>query len=228
MRSESRLYRVVTWDEQLEREEERYLDGEARLPDAADPDTRQRQLTRMGNAAWGAGLASIMRGDEPGSRTWFERAVQRYHESLESAPPGSWGRYIGSLKARILGDDWAGAEEEARHTLEAGAPEAESPIGRYAAALAALALADDVEARHLAGTIRGRDDFPRTVADAVATLAAADRPGYVLAVEDVLRSFEERDEYLEDVAVADTVMVLQALARRRGLEAELSSPLLPS
>jgi hypothetical protein len=27
--------------------------------------------------------------------------------------------------------------------------------------------------------------------------------------------------------VADTVLVLQALARRRGIEAELSSPLLP-
>jgi hypothetical protein len=94
----------VTWDEQLAREQERYEDGERRLPDAEDPDVRQRQLTRMGNAAWGAGLASLMRNDTDGAMTWFDRAVQRYHESLLSAPPASWGRYIGSLKARILAD----------------------------------------------------------------------------------------------------------------------------
>ncbi len=43
----------------------------------------------------------------------------------------------------------------------------------------------------------------------------------------MLESFEARDDYLEDMPVADTVLVLQALARRRGIEAELSSPLLP-
>ena len=43
----------------------------------------------------------------------------------------------------------------------------------------------------------------------------------------MLRSFETRDEYLEDLPVADTVLVLQALAGRRGMAAGLSSPLLP-
>ena len=43
----------------------------------------------------------------------------------------------------------------------------------------------------------------------------------------MLESFETRDEYLEDVPVADTVLVLQALAERRGLRAELESALLP-
>ena len=58
-------------------------------------------------------------------------------------------------------------------------------------------------------------------------VAAEDALGYVEAVESVLESFETRDEYLEDVPVADTVLVLQALAARRGLAAELESPLLP-
>ena len=50
-----------------------------------------------------------------------------------------------------------------------------------------------------------------------------------MAVEDVLESFETRDEYLEDVPVADTVLVLQALAAKRGLDVELAaSELLPS
>jgi hypothetical protein len=44
----------------------------------------------------------------------------------------------------------------------------------------------------------------------------------------VLESFETRAEYLEDLPIADTVLVLQALAERGGLAVvELSSPLLP-
>jgi hypothetical protein len=43
----------------------------------------------------------------------------------------------------------------------------------------------------------------------------------------VLESFETRKDYLEDIPAADTVLVLQALAGRRELAAELSSPLLP-
>jgi hypothetical protein len=59
-------------------------------------------------------------------------------------------------------------------------------------------------------------------------LAAGDRAGYILAVESVLESFETRDEYLEDVPVADTVLALEVLAERRGLNADLVSPLLPT
>jgi hypothetical protein len=68
---------------------------------------------------------------------------------------------------------------------------------------------------------------PYPYVDADSLLAAEDAPGYILAVESVLESFETRDEYLEDVPVADTVLVLQALAERRGLQADLDSPLLP-
>jgi hypothetical protein len=217
------------WDRHVEREVARYRDGEARLPEIEDPDQRQRQLTRMGNAAWGAGLSCLMLGDRDRANVWFDRAVDRYHESLESAPPGSWGRYIGSLKCRILAGDWSRAADEARQTIEAGAGEAESPIGRYAAALAFLVLGADDDARRLADEIRVRDDFPRATADAVAYLAAgSDRLGYAEAIEAVLASFEDRDEYLEDIPAADTVVVLQALADRRDLAPELSSPLLPA
>ena len=57
---------------------------------------------------------------------------------------------------------------------------------------------------------------------------AADNPvDYADSVEDVLESFETREAYLEDVPVADTVLVLQALAARRGMAIELESDLLP-
>jgi hypothetical protein len=76
-------------------------------------------------------------------------------------------------------------------------------------------------------SIQGRDDFPADVADALAALALRDADAYEAAVRSVLRSFETRDEYLEDIPVADTVIVLQALAARRDVEVLLSSPLLP-
>jgi tetratricopeptide (TPR) repeat protein len=213
------------WSAHLERQERRYRDGKERLPD--DPDERQRQLTRMGNAAGGAGLVLLMAGRSDEAAGWFDRAAGRYRESYELAPPGSWGRPIGAIKSRILAGDWPGAKEEARWTLGESAAEAGSPIGRYAGALALLTLGRDEEALPVAESLRERDDFPHDVADALATLAAEDVLGYAYAVESVLQSFEQRDEYLEDIPVADTVIVLQALADRRGIAADLTSELLP-
>jgi tetratricopeptide (TPR) repeat protein len=215
------------WAAHLDRERSRYDDGESRLPAAEDADARQRQLTRLGNAAGGAGLALLMQGRPDEAADWFQRAAARYRESFADAPPGSWGRPIGAVKSLVLAGDWEGAEEAARWALDAGASTSESPIGRYAAALALLVLRDDEHARVQADAIRTRDDFPAAVGDALAYLAARDVAGYTQAVEAVLESFEEREDYLEDMPVADTVLVLQALARRLGIEAELSSPLLP-
>jgi tetratricopeptide (TPR) repeat protein len=216
-----------TWAAHLAREEARYHDGEQRL-DPADADSHQRQLTRLGNAASGAGLSLLMQGRPDDAASWFERAAERYRESFTEAPPGSWGRPIGAVKSLILAGDWAKAEDAARWALEAGAPEAESSIGRYAAALALLVLGRDAEARPHADAIRTRDNFPAAVGDALAFLAAGDVLGYAIAVDAVLDSFETRDEYLENLPVADTVLVLQALAERRGMAAELESELLPT
>jgi len=215
------------WAAHLERERSRYEDGQSRLPGAEDADARQRQLTRLGNAAGGAGLALLMQGRNGEAGEWFHRAAARYRESFADAPPGSWGRPIGAIKSLVLAGDWAGAEEAARWALDAGAAASDSPIGRYAAALALLVLADDRHARVQADAIRTREDFPAGVGDALAYLAAHDVVGYTEAIEAVLESFEAREEYLEDMPVADTVLVLQAFARRRGIAVELSSPLLP-
>jgi hypothetical protein len=218
---------VSDWGAHAQREQERYREGEGRLPDLVDHDTRQRQLTRMGNAAAGAGISELMGGNTDAAREWFAKAVERYRESWEFAPPGSWGRPIGMLKAEVLAGDWDSAERDAGWALEQGAAESESPIGRYAACLALLVLGRDEEARVLADGLRTHDDFPAAVGDALAMLAAQDVVGYIEAIEAVLESFETREEYLEDLPVADTVMVLQELAARRELKAELSSPLLP-
>jgi len=214
---------VADWAGTFEREAARYRDGEARLEDGSDE--RQRQLTRMGNAAGAAGLAELMAGGD--GREWLSRAAERYRESWEHAPPESWGRPIGAIKARILAGDWDGAADDARWALDAGAAATESPVGRYAAALAFGVLGEWSEMRMQADYARTHETFPSDVADALAFIAAEDVVDYVQAVEAVLESFETRDEYLEDMPVADTVLVLQALAARRGMAAELESELLP-
>jgi hypothetical protein len=216
----------ASWEERAARAVQRHDEGAERLPD--DGDERQRQLTRMGNAAWAAGLSYLMldRRDEAGA--WLVRAAERYRESWPLAPPGSWGRPIGAMKSRLIAGDREGAENDARWALEAGAAESESPIGRYAAVLARLVSRADPEAGEEAASLVGREDFPSPVADALIALAAGDASGYETAIRALVADFEARDEFLEDMPVADTVLALQVLARERELAVELSSRLLPS
>ena len=218
----------MDWEQHARREEGRYEDGVNRLP--AEPEARQTQLVRIAMAASGAGLARLMQGRGAEAAGWFARSAERYRESFEHAPPGSWGRLIGAVKARILAGDWEGAHTDARWALEQGPAKSDSPIGRYAAVLAALALDDDETAARLTPALQSGPEsaFPRPVARALAALARHDGNAYAKAVARVLESFETRDAYLEDIPVADTVIVLEALAERRGLGAGLRSELLPA
>jgi hypothetical protein len=209
----------VNWVERANAAIARYEGGEARALD-------QRQLTQLGNAAWAAGLAFLMAGRTNESAEWLRRSAERYRESWQDAPPDSWGRPIAAMKALLLaGDD---ASEAARWALEAGAATAESPIGRYAGTLAFLVLGDDVAARILGSTLRDTADFSPAVADALVEVAGTDRVDYQIALEHILDSFEQRTDFLEDIPVADTVLVLQRLAAARDLAVDLApSALLP-
>jgi hypothetical protein len=188
----------------------------------------ERALVRRGNTAYAAGLSYLM-ADDGRAAEWLRRAAARWRESWDAGEGrDAWGRPIGALKASLLAGDDAALDELARWTLEQGAATAESPIGRYAGALALLSLGRWPEARHVAQTLRERDDFPRDVADALACIAADDAVGLIAAVDSVVESFAARTEYLEDVPVADTALALHLLATRRGLEVALPpSPLLP-
>jgi hypothetical protein len=182
-----------------------------------------------GNAAYGAALAHLMAGEPDDARAWFHLAASAWRESWSDATPTSWGRPIGATKALLLAGDDEGAAGAAEWALSLGCEDAESPIGRYAAALALLTLARYEDARPQANVLRARDDFPADVADALAFIAAHDLVAYAEAAGSVLTSFETRDEYLEDVPVADTLLVLQLLAARRGIAADLpGSPVLPA
>ncbi len=189
----------------------------------------ERSIVRRGNVAYAAGLALLMAHDATAG-TWFLRAAEGWRVSWEVGPGlDSWGRPVGAIKASLLARDDQAAEVYARWTIGLGAEAAESPIGRYAATLALLVLARWADARHLAESLQARADFPADVADALAFVAGNDPVAFVEAVEAVVRSFETRSDYLEDVPVADTALVLERLAARRGFTSELpESPTLPS
>ena len=195
----------MDWRERYERAAARYAAGETRELD-------ERQLVQLANAAWAAGLSLLMARDHDGAVEWLRRAAARYRESWQPDSE-SWGRPIGSLKALLIaGDD---PSDAARWALDAGAVRAESPIGRYAGTLALLVLGRDPEAGALAATLG--DGFPGDVTAALAALAAHDSDTFSVAVDAVRRSFEEREDFLEDMPVADTALALDALAERRKL-----------
>jgi hypothetical protein len=195
----------MDWRERYERAAARYAAGEARDPD-------ERQLVQLANSAWAAGLALLMLGNHEDAEVWLRRAATRYRESWDAGgAPDAWGRPIGALKALLIAGEDAG--DAARWALDAGAAEAESPIGRYAAVLALLVLGRDEEVGEVAVTLA--DGFPSDVADALAAIAASDSAAYGTAVASVRHSFEDRDSFLEDVPVPDTALALDVLASRR-------------
>jgi hypothetical protein len=177
----------------------------------------ERSIVRRGNAAYAAGLSLSMLHD-PAAREWLLRAAERWRASWDAgAGVDAWGRPVGAIKAALLAGDDAAAGEYALWALDLGADASPSPIGRYAATLALLVLERWADARHQAEWLQGRDDFPADVADGLAFVAAHDPVAYAEAVESVVVSFETRADFLEDVPVADTALVLDRLAERRGI-----------
>jgi hypothetical protein len=205
----------VDWRERYERAAARYAAGETREPD-------ERQLVQLANSAWAAGLCLLMDGDAAGAAEWLRRSAARYRESWQ-AGSDAWGRPIGALKALLIAGDAESGHVlasnslllAARWALDAGAAGAESPIGRYAGVLALLVLDRDEEAAALAATLG--EDFPAEVAEALHALAVSDADAYQTAVDAIRRSFEAREDFLEDVPVCDTALALDALAAARGL-----------
>jgi hypothetical protein len=211
---------MTDWESVAAAKEARY--------DAQPGDLDERALVRLGNVAYAAGLALLM-ADSAAAAPWLDRAAARWRESCDrGAATDAWGRPVGALKAALLAGDEQSVDELALWTLSLEPLDAASSIGLYAATLALLALGRFGEAAAPGATLCGRDDFPDDVAAALTAIAAGDHARLSAAVDSVVRSFETRHAFLEDVAVADTALVLQALARRRGLDCELPpSALLP-
>jgi hypothetical protein len=163
-------------------------------------------------------LAGEPAGDE------LKAAAALYRASWEAAPPRSYGRLIGMLKAAVIAGDATGAASYARAAL-AGA--ADSPPACYAVALAALVDGDDGAAAAGAAGMRSGSPPMGRAADAIAALAGRDAAAYGGALHAIVADFEARDEHLTGVAIADTALMLERLAEARGMACGASSPLLP-
>lgn len=190
---------------------------------------RHQELLTAAIERDGEGQAALMEGDTPGAREAFLASAALYRQSWDEAPPRSYGRLVGMLKAAVLsGQDPSPAAEYARAALADDSGVAESPTASYALALAALVEGDDEEAGRRAEVMRGGSEaFDRT-ATAIAALAAGDASGYADALGEIVRDFERRSAHLTGVAIADTALVLERLAAPRGMAAGVRSEVLPA
>jgi len=169
---------------------------------------------------------AALAGDVAAARRAFGLAAQEYRASWEAAPPTAYGRLVGLLKTSVLAGDAGDAAALARAALADADPA--SPSAAYALALAALVQGDDAAAEAAAGRMRGGGDAFERAADALAALATGDEDAYAGALRAIVDDFAAREAHLTGVAIADTAMVLEALAAGRGMRQGLESPLLPA
>ena len=130
------------------------------------------------------------------------------------------------LKSSVLAGGGEEQAELARAALADADPE--SATANYGRAIAALIAGDDEEAQAWAGRLRDAPDAFARTGEAIAALAAHDDARYEAALEAIVSDFEQRSAHLTGVAIADTALMLEALAGRRGMAATIQSPVLPA
>jgi len=174
----------------------------------------------------GEAQRALLAGDHDAARSAFAQAALLYRQSWEVAPPTAYGRLVGMLKSSTLA---GGGTSEAEYVLAAlPDPDPQSATASYARALAALIAGLDEDARVWARRMSGGGDaFARTAA-AIAALAGHDASGFQGALDEIVRDFEQRAEHLTGVAIADTALMLEVLAARRGVAVAIESPVLPT
>lgn len=167
---------------------------------------------------------ALLAGHKERARELFGAAAAHYRASWELASPTSYGRLIGMQKAAILG---GGGQEEARYVQSALEELDEiTPTAAYALAISDLVLGAQAAALERARAMRaGGDAFERT-AEAIEALAQRQAQRYAAAVQAIVTDFERRREHLTGVPIADTALMLQELARRAAIAADLHSDLL--
>lgn len=186
---------------------------------------QHRELMIAAIAAEGVAHAALVEGDVEAARAAYADAVEKYRASWALAPPKSYGRLVGLLKAAVLAGDSAAAAAEVRAALAEDPDAAGSPVASYVLAVASLILGDDDAVAPLADLMDPRGGAFERTATALRALAAGDAAQYADAVAAIEADFAARDEHLTGVAIADTAIMLELIARERGLAAELDSPL---
>ena len=194
---------------------------ERRVP----PRTHQELLTQAIKRE-GEAQRRLIDGDVEAARTEFREVSELYRQSWQAAHARAYGRLVGMLKAAVLAGGGAEAAAYARAALVDADPA--SATANYARAIAALIAGDDQSAQARARAMgAGGEAFARTGA-AIVALAAYDDASYVEALAAIVHDFERRSRHLTGVAMADTALMLEALAGRRGMAAAIESPVLPA
>jgi hypothetical protein len=186
-------------------------------------DGPHKELLLAAIAAERRGHLALLAGDAAAGDAMRE-AARLYRASWEVAPPASYGRLIGALKAAVIGGD---AQEDAAYAAGQIPPVATSAPASYATAIVALVRGDDDAARTAAARMReGSPAFGRAAA-AIEALVGGDAPAYTAALQAIVSDFETREDHLTGVPIADTAVMLECLAAQRGLAAAPDSPLMP-
>ena len=189
----------------------------------AVPEHRRLQRAALDTEA--AAQRALFAGDWDRARDGFRDAVALYRESYASAPPGATGRLIGMLKAAVI----AGVDPEAAAWAEPRLrDEEDGPVKSYGMAICRLIEgAEDALPAHAAAMREGSPPFQRA-ASAIEAIAGRSSERYADAVAAIVRDFEGRRHHVTRVPIADTALLLEIFAERRGMAARPSSPLLPA
>ncbi|HUA70680.1 MAG TPA: hypothetical protein VMA96_06350 [Solirubrobacteraceae bacterium] len=174
----------------------------------------------------GEAQRQLLEGRADVAHAEFAAASELYRQSWEAAHARAFGRLVGMLKASVLAGGGTDAAGYARTALADADPD--SATANYARALAALIAGDDEDARALAARLQEAPEAFARTGRAIAALASRDAAAYATALEAIVRDFEQRSEHLTGVAIADTALMLQALAGRRRMAVAIDGPVLPA
>jgi hypothetical protein len=183
------------------------------------PEGAHLDLLREAIAGEGRAQQALLAGED--AREGMLAASDLYRRSWEVAPPESYGRLIGMLKAAVIAGDAADAAAYARVAVP---DDAHSPPARYAVAIAALVEGDREAATAAAAGMRAGSDAFNRAAAAIEAIAAADAKAYAAALRAIVADFEAREAHLTGVRIADTAVMLERLAG--DLASHPASPLL--
>jgi hypothetical protein len=189
------------------------------------PHKHQRLLTEAIERE-GEAQRQLLDGHSDAASAEFAAASELYRESWEAAHVRAFGRLVGMLKAAVLAGGGLAEADYVRAALADA--DADSATANYARAIAAVIEGDDDAAQAWAGRLRDAPDAFGRTGEALAALAAHDVAAYATALEAIVRDFERRSDHLTGVAIADTALMLEVLADRRGMAAAIESPVLPA
>ena len=192
------------------------------------PPHKHQELLTAAIEREGEAQRELLDGDLTRRARSSRQAADLYRQSWEAAHARAFGRLVGMLKAAVLaGGDGLSEASYARAALADADPGSET--ANYARAIAALIAGDDEDAlawaalhvarppMHSRGPGRRSRRSPRTTRRATPPRSRRSSATSSSAAE-----------HLTGVAIADTALMLEVLAARRGMAAGIESPVLPA